>query len=105
MRLMTWRALSISPYNEGELGAVQKEGVALKELMFKTSQELFRLRTKERDLIAEIAGGQSQNKNMGHKILQLDAQVGLLTLHVKLQLLPFCKTTHNVPELATAFMM
>jgi hypothetical protein len=36
---------------------------------------IFRLRTKERDLIAEIAGGQSQNKNMGHKILQLDAQV------------------------------
>ena len=61
--------------NEDELNAVQKEGIAHKELLFKTSQELFRLRTKERDLIAEIAGGQSQNKNMGHKILQLDSQV------------------------------
>lgn len=61
--------------NDDEFAAVQKEGVAHKELLFKTSQELFRLRTKERDLIAEIAGGQSQNKNMGHKILQLDSQV------------------------------
>ena len=43
--------------------------------MFKTSQELFQLRTRERDLIAEIAGGQSQNKNMSHKILNLDQQV------------------------------
>lgn len=61
--------------NEEELAASQKEGIAHKELLFKTSQELFRLRTKERDLIAEIAGGQAQNKNMGQKILQLDAQV------------------------------
>eukprot|EP00854_Cymbomonas_tetramitiformis_P008918 gene8918-10568_t len=60
---------------EDRLKAHQKEVSDLKEMMFKNSQELFTLRTKERDLIAEIAGGQSQNKNLTHKITQLDAQV------------------------------
>ena len=52
-----------------------KEVSDLKELLFKHSQELFSLRTAERDHIAEIAGGQSQNKNLTHKISVLDAQV------------------------------
>mmetsp|Transcript_5128 Transcript_5128/g.9691 ORF Transcript_5128/g.9691 Transcript_5128/m.9691 type:complete len:950 (+) Transcript_5128:130-2979(+) len=53
----------------------QKEVTDLKELMFKHNQELFGMRTSERDLIAEIAGGQSQNKNLTHKINELDAKV------------------------------
>ena len=50
-------------------------GRCLKETMFKSGQKLFALRTKERDLIAEIAGGQSQNKNMNLKVNQLDSQI------------------------------
>jgi len=53
----------------------QKEVADLKDLMFRHNQELFQLRTGERDLIAEIAGGQSQNKNLSLNISQLDAQV------------------------------
>mmetsp|Transcript_5315 Transcript_5315/g.17662 ORF Transcript_5315/g.17662 Transcript_5315/m.17662 type:complete len:868 (+) Transcript_5315:644-3247(+) len=60
---------------EDRLKAAQKEVIALKDRMFKSSQQLFALRTAERDLIAEIAGGQSQNKNLTLKISTLDAQV------------------------------
>jgi hypothetical protein len=45
-----------------------KEVRDLKELMFKHNQELFALRTAERNIIAEIAGGQAQNKNLGVKV-------------------------------------
>ncbi len=38
---------------------------------------LFELRTKERELISEISGGQGQNKNMASRIAQLDEQVRL----------------------------
>uniref|UniRef100_A0A061QV58 Flagella associated protein n=1 Tax=Tetraselmis sp. GSL018 TaxID=582737 RepID=A0A061QV58_9CHLO len=47
----------------------------MKKAMFKKSQELFELRNKERDLIAEIAGGQAQNKNLVANISRHDAQV------------------------------
>jgi len=60
---------------EQKLKDVKKQGVALKDEMFKAGQQLFTLRTKERDLIAEIAGGQSQNKNMTSKVSQLDAYI------------------------------
>ena len=60
---------------EQKLRDVQKQVVDLKETMFKSGQKLFALRTKERDLIAEIAGGQSQNKNMNLKVNQLDSQI------------------------------
>mmetsp|Transcript_20436 Transcript_20436/g.66353 ORF Transcript_20436/g.66353 Transcript_20436/m.66353 type:complete len:909 (-) Transcript_20436:163-2889(-) len=66
---------SVQEEEEEQLKAVQKLVVTLKERMFKSSQELFALRTQERDLIAEIAGGQSQNKNLSAKIAQLDQQV------------------------------
>ena len=45
-----------------------KEVRELKEMMFKHNQELFALRTAERNIIAEIAGGQAQNKNLGVKV-------------------------------------
>ena len=60
---------------EQKLKDVKKQGVALKDEMFKAGQQLFTLRTKERDLIAEIAGGQSQNKNMTSKVSQIDAYI------------------------------
>ena len=60
---------------EDHFKMAEKEVIELKERMFKSSQELFNLRSKERDLIAEIAGGQSQNKNLASKIKTLDGQV------------------------------
>mmetsp|Transcript_4386 Transcript_4386/g.10991 ORF Transcript_4386/g.10991 Transcript_4386/m.10991 type:complete len:540 (-) Transcript_4386:72-1691(-) len=47
----------------------------MKKAMFKKNQELFDLRNQERDLIAEIAGGQAQNKNLVGNISRLDGQV------------------------------
>ena len=35
---------------------------------------LFELRTKERELISEISGGQGQNKNLASRIAALDEQ-------------------------------
>ncbi len=39
------------------------------------ARRLFELRTKERELISEISGGQGQNKNMASRIAALDEQV------------------------------
>jgi hypothetical protein len=36
---------------------------------------LFELRTRERELISEISGGQGQNKNLAGRIAGLDEQV------------------------------
>jgi len=36
---------------------------------------LFELRTKERELISEISGGQGQNKNLAGRLAGLDDQV------------------------------
>lgn len=60
---------------ETSSNAVTAEVARLKDETFKHSQELFALRGRERDLIAEIAGCQSQNKNVSLKISSLDANV------------------------------
>ena len=60
---------------ENALGRITKEVNELKERTYKASQDLFKGRERERDLIAEIAGTQSQIKNMSLKVAQLDAQV------------------------------
>ena len=52
-----------------------KENDALKKQQFKRSQKLFELRTKERELISNISGGQGQNKNLAVRITHLDEQV------------------------------
>ena len=60
---------------EEALSRVTKEVTELKERTYKASQDLFKGRERERDLIAVIAGTQSQIKNMSLKAAQLDAQV------------------------------
>lgn len=60
------------------LKAAIKENDDLKKEQFKRSQRLFELRTKERELISEISGGQGQNKNLAARISQLDEQVCVL---------------------------
>jgi len=57
---------------EAELEGAEKELRQLKEAMFKQSQELFSLRQKESNLIAEIAGAQAASKNLTAKINRLD---------------------------------
>ena len=64
----------INKDNEDEYASAQKEVVAHKDLLLRTKNELYQLREREQDLTAEIQG-QSQNKNMTQRILQLDAQV------------------------------
>ncbi|KAF5827559.1 coiled-coil domain-containing protein 39 [Dunaliella salina] len=61
--------------DEAHLKAVIKEAEDLKKDQFKRSQRLFELRTKERDMISEISGGQGQNKNLSSRISSLDEQV------------------------------
>lgn len=63
------------------LKAAIKENDDLKKEQFKRSQRLFELRTKERELISEISGGQGQNKNLAARISQLDEQVCVCTWH------------------------
>eukprot|EP00736_Rhodelphis_marinus_P006285 Rmarinus@m.16247 len=46
----------------------------MKDRMFKQSQELWRLRQEEANLIGEISGAQTSNKNLTAKIRQLDAE-------------------------------
>ena len=59
---------------EAELEAAEKDLRILKESMFKQSQELFRLRQRESNLIAEIAGAQAAGKNLSAKINLLDQE-------------------------------
>merc|ERR1719269_36368 len=59
---------------ENEEVAEQRKLQALKEKMFKASQELFDLRQIEASTIAEISGSQSQVKNLRHKIRALDKE-------------------------------
>jgi len=61
--------------DEAHLKSVIKEAEDLKKEQFKRSQRLFELRTKERDMISEISGGQGQNKNLSSRISSLDEQV------------------------------
>ncbi|GLI65004.1 hypothetical protein VaNZ11_008430 [Volvox africanus] len=60
---------------EARLKGVLKEHELLKKEQYKRSQVLFELRTKERELISEISGGQGQNKNLAARIHTLDEQV------------------------------
>ncbi|KAK9820385.1 hypothetical protein WJX72_009778 [[Myrmecia] bisecta] len=60
---------------QDRLVAVEKELKGLKTEQFKRGQELFSLRSKEKEMISEIAGGQAQNKNLAEKINGLDDQV------------------------------
>merc|ERR1719446_57249 len=57
---------------ESELKKQEAMLSALKENMFKQSQELFALRQEEANLIAEISGAQAAGKNLSTKIHQLD---------------------------------
>jgi len=65
----------INKDNEEEYSAIQKEAAAHKDLLLRSKNDLYQLRSRERDLNAEIQGCQSQNKNMAQRLLQLDAQV------------------------------
>jgi chromosome segregation ATPase len=60
--------------SDKEADLKRQEGLlsALKESMFKQSQELFALRQEEANLIAEISGAQAAGKNLSIKIHQLD---------------------------------
>mmetsp|Transcript_40081 Transcript_40081/g.95053 ORF Transcript_40081/g.95053 Transcript_40081/m.95053 type:complete len:886 (+) Transcript_40081:189-2846(+) len=58
---------------EKALKVTEKELAALKQDMFKQSQELFNLRKEEANLIAEISGAQSADRNLRDKVRQLDA--------------------------------
>jgi len=62
--------------SEKEQGLKEQEGMlgALKEQMFKQSQELFALRQEEANLIAEISGAQAASKNLSTKTHQLDQE-------------------------------
>jgi len=60
---------------EHRLQTLRSEVAALKDQIFSRSEVLAALRRKEADLIAEIAGGQSQNANLQGKVRQLDAQL------------------------------
>ena len=59
---------------EKALKLTHKELTALKQDMFKQSQELFALRKDEAGLIAEISGAQSADRNLRDKIKTLDAE-------------------------------
>jgi chromosome segregation ATPase len=61
-------------YKEKDLNLklIEKDIAALKEQMFKQSQELFRLRQAEANQIAEISGAQAATKNLRAKIHKLD---------------------------------
>ena len=59
---------------ERALKLTDKELTVLKQDMFKQSQELFALRKDEANLIAEISGAQSADRNLRDKIKALDAE-------------------------------
>ncbi|CAG9467503.1 unnamed protein product [Pedinophyceae sp. YPF-701] len=65
----------MSVVEAGKLKSAMKEAAQLKETVFRRSEVLFDLRRKERELVAEISGGQGQLKNMDAKIRGLEAQV------------------------------
>lgn len=66
---------SIYKEKEEELRRMRGELALFKQNLFKKSQDLFKLRSMERDKIAEIAGGQAQDRNLSAKINQLDTSV------------------------------
>eukprot|EP00945_MAST-04E_sp_MAST-4E-sp1_P001922 g1922.t1 len=58
--------------NEKQFKQVERQVNKLKEVMFKSSQELFTHRQAEANFIAEISGAQAASKNLNHKITELD---------------------------------
>ena len=71
---------------------VQSEIAALRELIFKQSQELFKQRKDESNLLGEISGAETACKNLVYKINQLDAdslkqQEHVYTAEFQIQLL------------------
>ena len=58
----------------------------LEKAQFQHSQQLFKERGREKDLIATISGGQAQNRNMISKIQQLDEQVSCLKVRMVLSI-------------------
>lgn len=54
---------------------VDKSLRMLEKIQFDKSQDLFKERQREKDLISEISGGQAQNRNLVRRIQQLDDNV------------------------------
>lgn len=59
---------------ESRLVASERELASIREVMFKHSQELFKLRQEESNTIAEITGAQAASKNLTAKIHKLDQE-------------------------------
>lgn len=59
---------------EANLKVLQKEHEQLKKEQFKAGQGLHALRNREKELISEIAGGQSQSRNLTARLKALDEQ-------------------------------
>jgi hypothetical protein len=60
---------------EANLKALQLEHEALKKEQFRAGQGLHALRSREQELVAEIAGGQSQSRNLTARLKALDEQL------------------------------
>jgi chromosome segregation ATPase len=58
--------------HEERMKTINKELGILKESMFKHSRELYDLRKKEADLIAEISGAQGTSRNLQARVHELD---------------------------------
>lgn len=66
---------SLLSAEEAKKKSVEKRLEELKTQLYHQSQELYKERQKEANLVAEIGGTNSQNKNMLSKIAQLDSTV------------------------------
>lgn len=65
---------------EGRRAAdAEREVKELEKALYAQSQSLFKERSREKDLISTISGGQAQNRNMVAKIQQLDDQARVPT--------------------------
>ena len=59
---------------EAQVTSAGKELEALKEVVFKNTEHLVKLRREESNFIAEISGAQAASKNLSSKIHKLDAE-------------------------------
>eukprot|EP00879_Flechtneria_rotunda_P003815 GHRR01004055.1.p1 GENE.GHRR01004055.1~~GHRR01004055.1.p1 ORF type:complete len:980 (+),score=386.14 GHRR01004055.1:396-3335(+) len=66
---------AIRKREEQRLKGLQKDQDQLKKEQFKANQTLHLLRTREKELISELAGGQSQSKNLAARLKVLDEQL------------------------------
>ena len=60
---------------EARLVALEKELRGLKTEQFRRGQQLFALRSREKEQISEIAGAQAQAHNLQDKLNRLEQQV------------------------------